>query len=491
MIKGRTKIELTDVNTGQRQEIVHDNMVTNGFLKFVNNLGGLCGSLDSLQKCFDPTDVLLKDMYGGVMLFDKPLNEDADDLWIPSDTRCVAYGSDVANSGVNTHLGSFNVTESGEMSDGSYRFVWDFATNQGNGNIASLGLVPKNIAKAGWNNKRGEVDTAIHDRTSYTLHTTSISPSDMLTDIYLFYDDEYIYGIERGNLKYNSSKPGNYVVGTRTLRITKQLYPHRKISIFNKIRYPTNKIVEVIEVPLPSNISALLDSVKNNVLYKHIEYDNGYIYAFFSSDGKISANAKMLLLKINVEDWSTSVVEVTNTTNLNLQYLGASDSGHYLATSDTELRIVNGYLIVRGGSGNIYIINLANNMDVKRATYYDETVFSSTYFYSGFKYKDYLFFATYSDNYNYDKAFVLNIKTGEVFVFYKDYGTNALILFNNSNHVVKNRYNEDFYHITVKYDGSLFTHMNPLVLMTKNNLDNVVTKTSAQTMKVTYILSES
>ena len=33
--------------------------------------------------------------------------------------------------------------------------------------------------------------------------------------------------------------------------------------------------------------------------------------------------------------------------------------------------------------------------------------------------------------------------------------------------------------------------MNPFVLTTKNNLDSPVTKTSSQTMKITYILKES
>ena len=134
MIHGHAKIELTNVKTGEKKVIEHDNMLTN-YWRDMFTPRGVCGK--NLQHC--QLDWNKQKFFGGILLFENQLDSDADNYKFPKNNKMVARGSDFAYSGVDTTMGSFNASESSITAD-SATLVWDWTQERGNGTISALGL---------------------------------------------------------------------------------------------------------------------------------------------------------------------------------------------------------------------------------------------------------------------------------------------------------------------------------------------------------------
>ena len=127
-IKGSATIELTNAD-GSKETYKHDNMITNA-------VQDLCmsqrGEMATILKIVDNGDSYAQALFGGLLLFDETLNSDPADYFLPT-VKCTGYASQDAYAGLDTCRGSFNASEGGVQTDGSYKFVWDFATSQANG----------------------------------------------------------------------------------------------------------------------------------------------------------------------------------------------------------------------------------------------------------------------------------------------------------------------------------------------------------------------
>ena len=151
MLKGKTTIQLFDAKTGKlTDEVTKENLVTNAVR---NALGGAFNQLasgnmwsygmnyiDSLYKL--PTvKNFAQALYGGVLVFSQPITEDADHC-LPSIEEIKSFigcaNQSASNTG-NTFRGSINSGES-EVGADYVKFVWDFNTDQCNGDIASICL---------------------------------------------------------------------------------------------------------------------------------------------------------------------------------------------------------------------------------------------------------------------------------------------------------------------------------------------------------------
>ena len=139
-IKGKTTFELTDVNTGEVEIIEDDNMVTNALQEFMLTYGVFNKGIFISDNM---TNALYLNLLGGLFLFDTALDEDVDNTFMPAGVKMVGNGSDCSNNGEVTELGSYNTLESGIQSDGSIKFVYDYATNQANGTIACACLTSR------------------------------------------------------------------------------------------------------------------------------------------------------------------------------------------------------------------------------------------------------------------------------------------------------------------------------------------------------------
>lgn len=88
---------------------------------------------------------LPESLYGGILLYDTALGSDPDTLFAPPEANLVGSGvPKVLNNGKGLQRGSFNTTESKtDLKNGVVTFVYDFATSQANGTIASVCLTSR------------------------------------------------------------------------------------------------------------------------------------------------------------------------------------------------------------------------------------------------------------------------------------------------------------------------------------------------------------
>ena len=151
MLKGKTTIQLFDAKTGKlTDEVTKDNLVTNAVR---NALGGAFNQLASSGNWaygFSNVSSLFnlpsgknfaQALYGGVLVFSQAIEENADHC-LPSIEEIKSFigcaNQSASNTG-NTFRGSINSAES-EVGTDYVKFVWDFNTDQCNGDIASICL---------------------------------------------------------------------------------------------------------------------------------------------------------------------------------------------------------------------------------------------------------------------------------------------------------------------------------------------------------------
>lgn len=159
MLKGHTLIQLTNVKTGEVEQIENHNLITNACSDIINNyikrFGVNAANTDMLP--------LNEKGMGGILLFENELTEDANNILIPANNPITGYASANVNEGTDTKRGSRNLTESEKLVNG-YKFVWDFSTSQANGQISAVALTN---AKTGINPYTGSKASFISSSSSY------------------------------------------------------------------------------------------------------------------------------------------------------------------------------------------------------------------------------------------------------------------------------------------------------------------------------------
>jgi hypothetical protein len=142
MMKGHVKIELFDHKTGKLRTTERDNMLTNALAYRAGIDSNDTIALYSNENSLIP---LGTKGLGGLLMFDGPLTEDAGNIHFPMNvhlTGCAGRGS---GSPASSLQGTIDSAASGFI-NGKYTSVWNFLPNQGNGVIAALALTH---AKAG------------------------------------------------------------------------------------------------------------------------------------------------------------------------------------------------------------------------------------------------------------------------------------------------------------------------------------------------------
>lgn len=132
MLKGHLCIDLHNHNSGFKERYEQDNLITNAV---AYKLGLDLNQYRAHNTSWSMLPLSTRGL-GGILLFDGLLTEDADNIHFPMDVHLVAS----AGSGSITNYergGSLNVAESGPTDYGYVR-VWDFTTSQANGEIKSV-----------------------------------------------------------------------------------------------------------------------------------------------------------------------------------------------------------------------------------------------------------------------------------------------------------------------------------------------------------------
>lgn len=487
-LKGTATIELVNAD-GSKEIIKHDNMITNA----VNDL---CfsqrGEMATILKMVNQDDSYAQAMFGGLLIFGDTLNNDPDDYEIPS-TNIIGYASQNAYAGLDVARGSFNESEGGVQADGSYKFVWDFATSQANGTIKSLALCPNVMGQI------GASDSIVNSETSdfnfvkapdlpFNSVGNMLKNGGSTADIdnwnynIVAIVDDIAYSVDYYNLYRDSNNKAGHILGNGgILKLYKFKLGTNQISLADKVARA--RYLECIDIQLPSSFTSVLNtSYSMSQVSCKFDYTNKKLFVFpIATKSDITVNGTMPYLEIDF----TNNMKITSYTftNTTAGILPKTYSAIGCAGSNDEayrFLVANDYIIIC--TDKLYIVKRNDNTQIKPAKYKGGDFVISTFSPYFFNNKYIVFKSKISDNGSTSSyyIFILDLNTGIV------KKTNAKNIYSKANVDIGKK-------VIWIQTGTYLTYrvtINPFILTTKNNLESPVEKTASQTMKITYTLSE-
>jgi len=462
MLKGTTKIELTNVKTGEKETIEKHNMVTNALSTLYQpKLGHL--TQESTLRGFTPC---YHTMMGGLLLFDGSITENADRIYAPAGvnvTGCARYNQ--VNTGTGRTQGSYNLTESKyDSSAKKMTYVYDFNTSQGNGTVASVCLT--NI-DAGYGAYGCDIVTL--QSLNRSLFSTPMN--------YLVGGRDQYSGISVGTYEHlfyidPEADIGYYftVTDSTHLSITKRMLRLKTFSLFNN----NLKVMEKLELQV-------LEKAIGNYKCYNFDPDENALYIFSASSSTVAINSTFMVTKIDLSTWAVTQYTLSNT----------GDAA--FASSSRWAFAHKGYCYIWSSSSpySCYKIEIANTVNITKLTGTASSYCAPMYAHDGLV------------HYQYISSSGSSIQSGTR-QYIADSENNSLKLSGNG-YVIAFSYSKYYYSpsmtpvkdMPLVFYCSLGSNVTPSFyyltnyLATINNLTEPVVKTSDKTMKVTYIIEEA
>ena len=444
MLKGHAKIELTDVNTGKVEMYEEDNLVTNAvarhlnLLRNVNAMGTGEGKLN--QSKLLP---IYNHMTNGILLFQSELEEDVNNMVLPAPATnpLVGYASNGAYSGTDTKRGGMNINESGAVENG-YKYVWDFATSQANGQISALAL------------------------TSYMAGATPYRNTGVSSTV----QDNYM-----GYIKKNAdiTEHINMIEFDFDTGISKQLYMSDATTLL--IREIDWHLLNVglMDAPGKASVKSSItvdltsETISINAESQWIDGEDGYYYALYCSYGQ-TVNVARVNKETLALDEEFGQKTITLTSAVSVQ-----------AKEYENARVLNGYLYI-AYNNRIHKINMNDFSDISYANQSYYSVSNNKCMRKWGKDKLVMGGLVIFEDLSVEKF--ANNEYGISCAYYRLHGKSVAI--DDSGAVYY------FYVQDTDTAIQIEANSNYNYLATINNLATPVTKTAAQTMKITYTLTE-
>lgn len=344
-LHGHVKITLTDVKTGETEVREADNTVTWALedLYSVNNFG----AKDYAQ--LSP----MRDMLGGVICFEDEF-ESTQGIMVSDDVnKMIAHAGQTAHSTINPYRGNPNAL-SGEIQDGKgYRYIWDFAPNQGLGTISTVCLTHRDMGDIGLKPTEALTGKGLFmDNTNKTRTYLTANSPDTTYDKILHCALEVFNGEDpnTGIHAYLSDTSGN-----NKLILTEFECDFSSQGINRTVGDCT--VTNTTEVTLTREFRARNSAVTTDV--------EGNIYVITAGT---SAGHTLYVNKISAEDY-TDVTAITITEqSMNLGYKSAAyddDTNYNIASCIHWVCISDGYVYWPDSTNkNFYKINLTNTADI-------------------------------------------------------------------------------------------------------------------------------
>lgn len=508
MLKGHTKIELTNVKTGEKNTYEKDNFVTNLFKDAMQP----CGVFGDLKTYFVNKSITAKnallEMARGVVLFDTVLPNDPDQYTLPAGVNMVGRGTDAAYNGQDTTLGSYNASESVIDNDGSnvgYRFVWDFNTQQANGTIKSICLTPTASATIGFGKSNAVEDnnkTKLWEKEleSYTTVNASTYPSydnysDQKDNIWMDFAKNRLLRVT-GGFTGNSKTLGNLFFD-KNITISEYRIPITNRSIFDSYNVTERRTMvpdKTYTVAMPAELQAICaETGVNRGFETRVDQKNGILSIILLPEAKcsIAAGGTIYAWEIDLNTMTSTVKKYTNNTGFII-----GNNTAYEGTGRHCIYELNDYILIHSGNNTdtqkLCCLNkkTGESKDIKMMD-------GSAIPFSGTSY-------VFTDNYM--KVGNLLIGTRRSYLdkskitayFIVDCVTGTL-----KNIEVYNLYNSlgcgssrgEFYDYAICEGNRKYmmiqnakSFLYPFVFFTINNLDTPIEKTSDQAMRITYEL---
>lgn len=547
-LKGKTKIELFNAESGKLEQCIEEENTLTGALAEIFQGIGRFGHGDSLTQYIDQTMNMygftrgcfnLTQWFGGMLCFDKA--QDDEHPFGSYDSAIIASGVyNESNIGANVIRGSYNSVESVlDWESHQLTFVYDFATSQGNGRIASICLTPwlGGFMNEGRSRTRTDYASLPVDecfQPNYYSRSGSSSGSSSgnhrpdswcplfgyLANFLSWYLSDWSSVVE-----YNYYQPldSNYM-GKGSYHKLLEIDPANNRALRVKLELSSGKLYvtfqrytvagDAINVwfgngdqtwPHDDSPTIELDALYDHLSFQYMNYDyeNRILYVVaapfdvrnFTSYNlsraqrngvEVASNIKVYAIHVdptisdNVETYTIDTYTIPNNTNVRLALI-ASQRCHQLR--NLQFFCYDGYMYVYGPiynsdedddakAYNIYKIELAHPTNVVQI----QTNITS--------------FAPYY-------AVVMDAHDGRI---YLNFGSNVVRVLNTYTNELYayeelNHYDYENYAIVpIRGHNALATEnghlvgVRPNVLMTVNNI-TPVTKTSAQTMKISYTIS--
>lgn len=335
MLHGRAIIDLHNTRTHKDERIVHDNMLTNWIRDSIKPW--------TIYRQGRPVVETLNydDIFGGLMMFDAALSNDADDYLFPAPHthKMIAHANHQTYSGTDLTRGSYNQSQS-SATDGAITKVWDFTQEQGNGNIASLGLCSIRFAICG-NGTKALPSTEARN-TNQRIYTNRSSVTGTSTDT------------SRG-MRFYDGINGTTIVAQCINGLLNVIEVPAHWSKFNPtigqhgmspyFYIPSNVSVETYD------LSAISTS---NYIASHVS-NSGVLYMLFGTSLANGASTTLVAFDLRARTYTTQ--SLTNNTGAELRIgLNDYDNAHFAIDDD-------GYLYIATTANKIAFINLADNTD--------------------------------------------------------------------------------------------------------------------------------
>jgi len=490
MLKGTTKIELTDVNTGETQVIEKHNTITGALQELFNPVLGHLTDVTKLAANIPAYSSLL----GGLLLFDGRIEGDPLPVYAPDTVKlvgCARYN--IASTQGSKYAGSYDANESlFSDTDKTAKFVYNFTQAQANGTIGSVCLTHRT---GGYGVYAGDVSARSVAKLGQSIYATPtvklLRGADRFSYIRSFSDTtEHLYAIDVDNdLAYYFKVPN-----ATTIIMLKRTAGLKHYSMFGN----NNVIVgEPVTITLTTPLRVNTSSDYYNSFNFDTETNTLHIVSMPSTGSSNYITVGSQFTVTSIRNGETTVTQKT-LTNLHTSSLVAGATcvyrgKVYLSTTSSSVTI-NGrsaykYIVV-GISLDDNTVTTHGMLTSSSSTYgppkslyaadgrlFWQTYYNDTQGIGGLQVTDCVsapsdenttfcgvdILDTYSGNYNYPPAYTPVIN-------------HPMLCYVSFNGVVTN---------TPEY----FLYM-AHYLATVNNLATPIVKAPTQTMKITYTIQE-
>lgn len=483
---GSSVIQLMDANTGVvTDEARSTNLITNAVSNILsghfNKSFASGGFFDTYL--FNTEDKSFPEVfYGGLLIFNKHLDENVDHILPTTDEikSFVGCGSQIASDVNNTFRGTLNTSET-VIADDYATFVWDFTTEQCNGDIGCLCLTSARGGVVGW----GFDGLTNNNYTSFTKlnvsnmwgTTNSISFSSPYNTIGKFTG----YSSNEGKCVYIDEGALYYVFrGTASkFDVSKLLDNH------SSLRYACN-IKDSVK---------LLDTIQTGVeVYRDVDYISSDLKCGYCKDGDVGSEFKLVKYSgVGLAERIT--IDMTNINAVHKEYSNANNMNDVprIVWND-KVYFIDGYYNSKTPDSTrlrVYVLNFDGSFtykDAEDAIAVCKLLYGGADFYGNFtakffEFKGSLFLCSRSN------IAVMIDEDGTLFprgIFAMSAITNNANLFDTSNIWLPEPYVVIPYNNADLYGDALIT----AYLGTINNQDTVLTKTPDKTMKIIYTLTQ-
>jgi hypothetical protein len=376
-MKGHTKIELTNVKTGEVKVIEDDNLVTNAMAKMIEPTP-YCG-LTGVRNIFSNSSPLIDKLCGGLLLFSEPIEEDPNKYTTPKNNKMVGNARMNYASGQDVpEFGAYNAEESTwNPATGERKYVYDFSTSKGNGTISCVALTNPFLGYFGTGNYSGKFESLTVESVDYTrpdalrmyfwgsdlrsFPTTCSSDVYSVTEpsiLFADYDKNCIYAFGKYALDYSSSYASEHISSGK-FNLYKVYFPMNSV---NPMEYFTEQwtIQEKIEIEVPSVISSLSTGyAKRSCVCR----GDDAIYIVLGNGQSISSNSTFYVWKIGYDLETSEVFTMRNTTGVSIVCGDRSQLSSY--NFSQGMFVSDGYLIcVQQYGKRVFKMKLSDPTDV-------------------------------------------------------------------------------------------------------------------------------